>query len=103
MATSVLVQAQLEDQEGNAKIQNTYASAFTRFYNFMSSIIQGHNMTSMYETARELGLQSFIVDLRHLCAHGQELPPVEVLRKTCGRSSGSSDTDAPGARPTAKH
>jgi len=60
MATSVLVQAQLEDQEGNAKIQNTYASAFTRFYNFMSSIIQGHNMSSMYETARELGLQSFI-------------------------------------------
>jgi len=36
----------------------------------------------MYETARELGLQSFIVDLRHLCAHGQELPPVEVLRNT---------------------
>ncbi|XP_016956204.1 uncharacterized protein LOC108028746 [Drosophila biarmipes] len=82
MATSVLVQAQLEDQEGNSKIQNTYASAFTRFYNFMSSIIQGHNMTSMYETARELGLQSFIVDLRHLCAHGQELPPVQVLRNT---------------------
>ncbi|KAH8364455.1 hypothetical protein KR084_007105 [Drosophila pseudotakahashii] len=82
MATSVLVQAQLEDQEGNSEIQNTYASAFTRFYNFMSSIIQGHNMSSMYETARELGLQSFIVDLRHLCSHGQELPPVQVLRST---------------------
>ncbi|KAH8378785.1 hypothetical protein KR009_001368 [Drosophila setifemur] len=82
LATSVLVQAQLEDKEGNSKIQTTYASAFTRFYNFMSSIIQGHNMTSMYETAKELGLQSFIVDLRHLCAHGQELPPVEVLRNT---------------------
>ncbi|XP_016995640.2 uncharacterized protein [Drosophila takahashii] len=85
MATSVLVQAQLEDQEdqeGNSKIQNTYASAFTRFYNFMSSIMQGHSMSSMYETARELGLQSFIVDLRHLCAHGQELPPVQVLRST---------------------
>lgn len=82
LATSVLVQAHLEDQEGSAKIQDTYASAFTRFYNFMSSIIQGHNMSSMYETAKELGLQSFIVDLRHLCAHGQELPPVEVLRNT---------------------
>ncbi|EDW94068.1 uncharacterized protein LOC6533650 [Drosophila yakuba] len=82
LATSVLVEAQLEDQEGSSKIQDTYASAFTRFYNFMSSIIQGHNMTSMYETAKELGLQSFIVDLRHLCAHGQELPPVEVLRST---------------------
>ncbi|KAH8366834.1 hypothetical protein KR200_005828 [Drosophila serrata] len=82
LATSVLVQAQLKDKQGNAKIQTTYASAFTRFYNFMSSIIQGHNMSSMYETAKELGLQSFIVDLRHLCAHGQELPPVEVLRST---------------------
>ncbi|XP_039487998.1 uncharacterized protein LOC120449541 [Drosophila santomea] len=82
LATSVLVQAQLEGQEGSSKIQDTYASSFTRFYNFMSSIIQGHNMTSMYETAKELGLQSFIVDLRHLCAHGQELPPVEVLRST---------------------
>ncbi|KAH8260458.1 hypothetical protein KR038_000343 [Drosophila bunnanda] len=76
LATSVLVRAQLEDK------QTTYASAFTRFYNFMSSIIQGHNMSSMYDTAKELGLQSFIVDLRHLCAHGQELPPVEVLRST---------------------
>ncbi|XP_016987616.1 uncharacterized protein LOC108050436 [Drosophila rhopaloa] len=82
LATSVLVQAQLDDQEENSKIQSTYASAFNRFYNFMSSIIQGHNMSSMYETAKELGLQSFIVDLRHLCAHGQELPPVEVLRNT---------------------
>ncbi|KAH8239956.1 hypothetical protein KR032_009821 [Drosophila birchii] len=82
LATSVIVKAQLEDKKGNAKIQTTYASAFTRFYNFMSSIIQGHNMSSMYETAKELGLQSFIVDLRHLCAHGQELPPVEVLRST---------------------
>ncbi|KAH8305010.1 hypothetical protein KR059_001804 [Drosophila kikkawai] len=82
LATSVLVQAQLADKEGNATIQTTYASAFSRFYNFMSSIIQGHNMSSMYETAKELGLQSFIVDLRHLCAHGQELPPVEVLRST---------------------
>ncbi|XP_017080429.1 uncharacterized protein LOC108114151 [Drosophila eugracilis] len=82
LATSVLVEAQLDDKEGNFKIQQAYASAFTRFYNFMSSIIQGYNMSSMYETAKELGLQSFIVDLRHLCAHGQELPPVEVLRST---------------------
>ncbi|KAH8314657.1 hypothetical protein KR074_006504 [Drosophila pseudoananassae] len=82
LATSVLVQAQLEDKMGNPSIQTTYANAFTRFYNFMSSIIQGHNMASMYETAKELGLQSFIVDLRHLCSHGQELPPASVLRNT---------------------
>lgn len=82
LATSVLVQAELEDKMGSLRIQATYANAFTRFYNFMSSIIQGHNMASMYETAKELGLQSFIVDLRHLCSHGQELPPATVLRNT---------------------
>lgn len=82
LATAVLVKSQLEDRQGSVNIQTTYASAFTRFFNFMSSIMQSYNMTSMYETARQLGLQSFIVDLRHLCAHGQELPPAEVLRTT---------------------
>lgn len=82
LATAVLVKSQLEDRQGNTNIQTTYASAFTRFFNFMSSIMQNYNMTSMYATARQLGLQSFIVDLRHLCAHGQELPPAEVLRTT---------------------
>lgn len=82
LATAVLVKAQLEDKEGNNNIQSIYASAFTRFFNFMSSIMQNYNMSSMYVTAQQLGLQSFIVDLRHLCAHGQELPPVLVLRNT---------------------
>ncbi|XP_023168162.2 uncharacterized protein LOC111597594 [Drosophila hydei] len=82
LATAVLVKAQLEDKEGSSNIQSTYASAFTRFFNFMSSIMQNYNMASMYATAQQLGLQSFIVDLRHLCAHGQELPPVVVLRHT---------------------
>ncbi|KAH8371242.1 hypothetical protein KR093_006710, partial [Drosophila rubida] len=83
LATAVLVQAQLEDKQGNPNIQTTYASAFTRFFNFMSSIMQhGFTVTSMYETARQLGLPSFIVDLRHLCAHGQELPPAVMLRNT---------------------
>ncbi|XP_034103471.1 uncharacterized protein LOC117567534 [Drosophila albomicans] len=82
LATAVLVHAQLEDKLGNVNIQTTYASAFTRFFNFMSSIMQSYNMSSMYETARQLGLPSFIVDLRHLCAHGQELPPTAILRNT---------------------
>ncbi|XP_030571139.1 uncharacterized protein LOC115770136 isoform X1 [Drosophila novamexicana] len=82
LATAVLVKAQLEDKQGSTNIQPTYASAFTRFFNFMSSIMQNYNMSSMYTTARQLGLQSFIVDLRHLCAHGQELPPTVVLRHT---------------------
>ncbi|XP_030372799.1 uncharacterized protein LOC115622855 [Scaptodrosophila lebanonensis] len=82
LGTSVLVEAQLQDTQGNANIQTIYASAFTRFYNFMSSIMQGYNMITMYKTAHQLGLESFVVDLRHLCAHGQDLPPIDVLRNT---------------------
>lgn len=48
----------------------------------MSSIMQTHNMRTMYQTAKELGLESFVVDLRHMCAHGQVLPPLQVLRNT---------------------
>ncbi|XP_067613467.1 uncharacterized protein [Eurosta solidaginis] len=41
-----------------------------------------HNMRTMYDTARLLELPSFVVDLRHICAHGQVLPPLDVLRST---------------------
>lgn len=36
----------------------------------------------MYNTAKELGIQSFLVDLRHLCAHGQVIPSIDVFRRT---------------------
>lgn len=36
----------------------------------------------MYSTARELGIESFLVDLRHLCAHGQVLPSLDTSRRT---------------------
>lgn len=36
----------------------------------------------MYMTAKELGIESFLVDLRHLCAHGQVVPSIDVFRRT---------------------
>lgn len=86
LATKALLEVQhLDKAEGQhavseSVLQTLHASAFTRFFNFMSSTMQTHNMRTMYDTARMLGLPSFVVDLRHVCAHGQILPPIDILR-----------------------
>lgn len=36
----------------------------------------------MYMSAKQLGIESFLVDLRHLCAHGQVMPSLDVFRRT---------------------
>uniref|UniRef100_A0A1I8PFS5 Uncharacterized protein n=1 Tax=Stomoxys calcitrans TaxID=35570 RepID=A0A1I8PFS5_STOCA len=86
LATAVIIEVQQKDHPDTIysaeDLQTLYANAFTRFFNFMSSIMQTHNMRTMYQTAKELGLESFVVDLRHICAHGQVLPPLQVLRNT---------------------
>ncbi|XP_036342502.1 uncharacterized protein LOC118751797, partial [Rhagoletis pomonella] len=88
LATKTLLEVQHRDKERTqntlteSDLQTLYASAFTRFFNFMSSTMQTHNMRTMYDTARMLGLPSFVVDLRHICAHGQVLPPLDVLRNS---------------------
>lgn len=50
----------------------------------MSSIMQGRNFKTMYNTAEELGIDSFLVDLRHLCSHGQVAISIDVFRRTAG-------------------
>lgn len=44
--------------------------------------MQGRNLKTMYATAKELGLDSYLVELRHLCAHGQVIPTIDVFRRT---------------------
>ncbi|XP_054732382.1 uncharacterized protein LOC129240544 [Anastrepha obliqua] len=88
LATRGLLEVKHKDEEQaqnaltEGVLQTLYASAFIRFFNFMSSTMQTHNMRTMYDTARMLGLPSFVVDLRHICAHGQVLPPLDVLRSS---------------------
>lgn len=48
----------------------------------MSSIMQSKFLKTMYMTAKELGIESFLVDLRHLCAHGQVMPSLDVFQRT---------------------
>lgn len=63
-------------------MRKLYAHAFTRFLNYMSSILQTRQLKTMYSTAQQLGLDSFLVDLRHMCAHGHDLPALDVFQRT---------------------
>lgn len=63
-------------------LRTMYSEAFLKFLNYMSSIMRSRTVQSMYSTARELGIESFLVDLRHLCAHGQVSPSLDIFRRT---------------------
>lgn len=86
LSTIAILEVQLKDDTTNAcsedLLRTMYSNAFTRFLNYVSSIMRSRTLQSMYSTARELGIESFLVDLRHLCAHGQVLPSLDTSRRT---------------------
>lgn len=85
LSTLSILEVQLKDESGTFSaddLRKMYSNAFTRFLNYVSSILRSRSLQTMYSTARELGIESFIVDLRHLCAHGQVLPSLEISRRT---------------------
>lgn len=87
LSTISILDVQLKDLSGDNRfsddeLRSMYANAFTRFVNYMSSIMRSRTVQSMYSTARELGMEPFLIDLRHLCAHGQVLPSLELSRRT---------------------
>lgn len=85
LSTLSILDVQLKDQPNTRfsddELRSMYSNAFTRFVNYMSSIMRSRTLQSMYSTARELGIEPFLVDLRHLCAHGQVLPSLELSRR----------------------
>lgn len=82
--TLSLLDVHLKDVTGEINdpftLSTLYASTLTKFLNFASSFQL--RQATMYKSAQRLGLDSFLVDLRHLCSHGKQLPSVEVFRKT---------------------
>lgn len=86
LSTLAILEAQQRDradkQLTDDELQSIYSIAFTRFLNYVSSIMRSRRLDSMYSTARELGIESFLVDLRHLCAHGQIAPSLQIFRRT---------------------
>lgn len=86
LSTLSILDVQLKDDNekrfSDDELRSMYSNSFIRFINYMSSIIRSRTVQSMYSTARELGFEPFLVDLRHLCAHGQVLPSLDILRRT---------------------
>lgn len=79
-ATLALVEANCKALDPNYSpedLQVWYSTAFNRFLNYAHSFTQ--TQCSMYGAAKELGIDSFIVDVRHLCSHGQYLPSLETF------------------------
>lgn len=84
LCTLTLLDIHLKDAAGTITDRSTlstlYASTLTKFINYATSYQVGE--TSMYRSAKKLGIESFLIDLRHMCAHGKQLPSLEVFRKS---------------------
>lgn len=84
LSTIAILEVQLKDNANklsDVDLRAMYSNAFVKSLNYMSSIVRGQQFTSMYATAKALGIESFLVDLRHLCAHGLVLPELEMSRR----------------------
>lgn len=87
LSTIAILEVQLRDDESNqrsstADLQSMYSGAITRFVNYAMSVEQKQQRKkSMYSIANKLGFDPTIIDTRHQCAHGMDLPSLDVLRK----------------------
>lgn len=85
LSTLALLEVEIKDENDSSKISEIttmYFSSFTKFINYMSSITQNKQFKTMYESAKIIGLDAFMIDLRHLCAHGQQMPGLDVFRRS---------------------
>lgn len=82
LCTQILLDMELKDNPENnfsTSILNTlYGSTITKFCNFASSFKLGTD--TMYGSAHQLGIDSFIIDLRHNFAHGKQSFNIDVNR-----------------------
>ncbi|XP_041772818.1 uncharacterized protein LOC121594022 [Anopheles merus] len=70
------------DEAGNAmEIKNIYAGAFTRFINFLTEG-GGTRKKSIADSVREIGIETYLVELRHLCAHRSVSISIDVFRRS---------------------
>lgn len=79
-ATLALLEADVKSADPRytpEDVQVWYSTAFNRFLNYAHSLTM--TQCSMYGAAKELGIHSFIVDIRHLCSHSSALPRVDTF------------------------
>lgn len=82
LCTAVLLDVLVKDSSDCIKdrsiLSTLYASALTKFINYATSFKLGRS--TMYATANTLGIDSFLIDLRHSFAHGQQSFNLDVYR-----------------------
>ncbi|XP_050096551.1 uncharacterized protein LOC126578239 [Anopheles aquasalis] len=91
--TATVLEAQLfdlrmqrDDGDPNAtEIKNIYAGAFTRFVNYVTEetqTYQQHRKRTIAQHVRGIGIEPFLVELRHLCAHRSVSIAIDVFRRS---------------------
>uniref|UniRef100_A0A2M4AUQ3 Putative las1-like protein n=1 Tax=Anopheles triannulatus TaxID=58253 RepID=A0A2M4AUQ3_9DIPT len=92
--TATVLEAQLFDlrvqrEDGDAanatEIKNIYAGAFTRFVNYVTEetqTYQQHRKRTIAQHVRGIGIEPFLVELRHLCAHRSVSIAIDVFRRS---------------------
>lgn len=79
-ATLALLEAKIKALDPRYSLEDLqvwYATSLNRFLNYAHSLTM--TQCSMYGAAKELGIHSFIVDIRHLCSHSAALPSLDVF------------------------
>lgn len=84
MSTIAILEVQIKDKHNTCTehdLRAMYSNAFTKFVNYVTTLVRGRQFTSMFAAAVSLGIEPFLVDLRHLCTHGQVLPALDLSRR----------------------
>ncbi|XP_062553344.1 uncharacterized protein LOC134218408 [Armigeres subalbatus] len=94
LCTITILEAQLYDEKNLSQdgasgmaheVKSMYAGAFTRFINHLTEYRQqsgAGNKGSMANRVKEIGIEGYFVELRHLCAHSSMSIAVDVFRRS---------------------
>ncbi|XP_052860335.1 uncharacterized protein LOC128267525 [Anopheles cruzii] len=90
--TLAVLEAQVFDrrqagESNTAEIKSIYAGAFTRFINCVTEGRQTHarmkrKPSTIAQHVRSIGIEPYLVELRHLCAHSSVSIAIDVFRRS---------------------
>uniref|UniRef100_A0A8D8BYQ6 Ribosomal biogenesis protein LAS1L n=1 Tax=Culex pipiens TaxID=7175 RepID=A0A8D8BYQ6_CULPI len=90
LCTLAILEVQNRDSRQGDKVQanelkSLYSGAFTRFINFLTECHQqsgAGRKGSISARMKEIGIEGFLVELRHLCAHSSVSISLDVFRRS---------------------
>lgn len=74
-----------EGKDNAVEVKNLYSGAFTRFINHLTEYRQqsgAGRRGTMANKVKEIGIEGFLVELRHLCAHSSVSISIDVFRRS---------------------